>query len=145
MAALFFPLIGSNILTIGSFNIHGLGNKLENQTVYEWIDKHDIIFLCETKTDVKFTVPGYHVIYGTTNNPNRGGVAFLIKRHLKEFLTNIDISEPDQIWLSLSVFPGVQFGGCYVPPHDSLYYNDEELADFRHEAFLEELGLADEF
>lgn len=40
---------------------------------------------------------------------------------------------------------------CFIPhldasvDYDSLYYNDEELADFRHEAFLEELGLADEF
>ncbi|CAJ1946390.1 unnamed protein product [Cylindrotheca closterium] len=27
---------------------------------------------------------------------------------------------------------------------DSLYWNEEELADFRHEAFLEECGIADE-
>lgn len=28
--------------------------------------------------------------------------------------------------------------------YDALYYNDEELADFRHKAFLEDCGIADE-
>jgi hypothetical protein len=36
---------------------------------------------------------------------------------------------------------------CFIPPvfdvdHDSLYYKDDELAEFRHEAFLEECGLS---
>lgn len=38
---------------------------------------------------------------------------------------------------------------CFIPhlddnvDYDSLYYKEDEIADFRHEAFLEDCGLAD--
>ncbi|KAL3926402.1 MAG: hypothetical protein SGBAC_013490 [Bacillariaceae sp.] len=48
---------------------------------------------------------------------------------------------------------GVSFSNmmdiCFIPhlddsvDYDSLYYKEDEIADFRHEAFLEDCGLAD--
>ena len=121
METLFFAVNGSN-LHIGTLNIHGIRNKLEADIMTEWILKHDIILLCETMTDSKFTVPGYTVIIGKTNNAKRGGVALLVRNCLEKYITEIDLSEHDQIWFRLSNISHTLFGACYVPPYDSPYY-----------------------
>ena len=40
----------------------------------------------------------------------------------------LSLSEEDQIWLELSFWPGILFGGCYIPPSDSMYYSDQRFA-----------------
>ena len=89
----------------------------------QWIHNYDIIFLCETATNVVFSVPGYHVITGKTTVPNRGGVVILVKNYLYEYITAVDITVNDQIWFAFSFMPSVLFGGCYIPPSDSRYYD----------------------
>ena len=128
MAAIEFSLTGSNTLQIGSFNVHSIGNKLESQIISDWLIAHDIVFLCEIKTGGVINVPGFKVIYGSIENPDRGGVALLVKRHLVDFMTSIDLSENDQIWFRMTIYPNVQFGACYIPPNDSLYYKDSNHA-----------------
>ena len=47
-----------------------------------------------------------------------------IKEYLKDTVMEVDVSTPDQVWLTLSCAVGVLFGFLYVPPRDSPYYND---------------------
>ena len=129
MVPLTFSIDGSKLLQIGFFNIHSLGNKLENDTVKEWVLKHDIVLLSETKSDVKFTVSGYKVIYGKTINAHRGGVALLVRNALFKYITDIDVTVIDQIWFRLTSMPSVLFGGCYVTPSDSPYYEENSIAN----------------
>ena len=88
-----------------------------------WIHNYDIIFLCETATNGVFSVPWYHVITGKTAVPNRGGVVILVKNYLYEYITAVVITVNAQIWFAFSFMPSVLFGGCYIPPSDSRYYD----------------------
>ena len=89
----------------------------------EWIQRHDVIFLCEIATSVSISVPGFYVIQGKTVTCNRGGVAILVKNYLYEYIHGVDLTMNDQIWFSISFLPDVIFGGCYIPPSDSIYYD----------------------
>ena len=128
LVTIVFCANGSKQLNIGSFNIHELGCKLENEVVQQWIRGHDIVFLCETKTDLQITFPGYEVINGRTCTPIRGGVILLVKQYLYNWITDIDITANDQIWFRLAPLPGVLFGGFYIAPHDSIYYEEASLS-----------------
>ena len=129
MAAQFFLVCGSSVLYIGSFNIHGVGSKLERSIVKGWFILHEIVLICETHTNKKLTFPGYKAIYGVNENPLRGGVIVFVKNHLAQYITNIDTSEQDQIWFRFTFLPSVQFGGCYIPPSDSTYYSESNHAN----------------
>ena len=107
MAAPFFHVGGSKYISIATLNIHGVRNKLESQFMTQWIHNYDIIFLCETATNVVFSVPGYHVITRKTAVPNRGGVVILVKNYLYEYITAVDITVNDQIWFAFSFMPSV--------------------------------------
>ena len=90
----------------------------------QWLLEHDIVFLCETKTDKRFTVPGFTAIYGKSDNPNRGGVALLVKHCLYKYINNVDVTDCDQIWFRLTIAHNALFGGCYIAPYDSQFYKD---------------------
>ena len=136
MVAGVFSVNGSKHLCVGSWNIHGARNKINMPLVEKWLCRHDVVFLCETKTNISLTVPGFNVIVGRTRSPARGGVVFLIKSYLWDKLVRVDVSEEDQIWLELSFLPGIVFGGCYIPPSDSMYYSDQSFAYMQSNARL---------
>ena len=97
MAAFVFSVNSPNSFKIGYWNIHGVGNRLENKTVLDWISSHHIIFLSELKTGWQFSVPGYVVIRKTEgNNMHRGGVAVLVKNYIRNYVKNI-VCDNDQI------------------------------------------------
>ena len=83
----------------------------------------------EIKTAQTFTVPGYVVFFSDNRNPNRGGTALLVRNYLEKYITWIDTSADGQIWLKLSLLPGIIIGGCYIPPVDSPYYDIRIFAD----------------
>ena len=129
MATPGFLIGGSSLmLRFGSSNIHGLYNKLDSPVVIEWLYERDIIFLCELKTDIQISVPGFRVIQSHTENPIRGGAALLVRNYLYEYVIDVDLSEFDQIWFRLLQFPTVLFGACYIPPAESKYYHDSNHA-----------------
>ncbi len=72
---------------------------------------------------VTFRVPGFHIVLGSSSNPNRGGVALLVKHYLEKYIQRIDTTVEDQIWLEFSFLPDVIFGGVYIPPADSPYFS----------------------
>ena len=120
METIFF-LVNSptcNQLSIGSWNIHGIANKFENEHCMNWLHLHDLVFLYELKTSQKFEIPGYMVYLSNNQNPHRGGTGLLIRNNLAGSITWMDISVDGQIWLKLSFLPNVLICGCYIPPAD---------------------------
>ena len=47
----------------------------------------------------------------------------LVKSSLVRFVRKVDLSYEGQIWLELTCFPEFIFGGVYIPPDDSMYYD----------------------
>ena len=116
METVFF-LVGSPThaqLTIGSWNIHGIGNKFENELCLDLLLKHDLLFLNELKSSQSFGIPGYAVYYSDNRNARRGGSALLIKNNLVDCISWMDTTTDGQIWLRLSFLPDVIIGGCYI-------------------------------
>ena len=111
-------------------------NKLENRKVLDWLRKHHIVFLSEVKTGLPFSVPGYKVIRKMDGaDLHRGGTALLVKNNYNN-VKNILWNE-DDIWVRLSNIPDLYIGGgayMYIPPQDSLYYNDISLAEIQEKS-----------
>jgi len=131
MEAVFFLVSSPTCtkLSIGSWNIHGINNKLDNNLTMKWLLNYDLVFLNEIKTSLSFAVPGYKVFVSDNSNPHRGGTALLIRNNLADSITWMDNATDGQIWLKLSMLPEILIGGCYVPPSDSPYYDISMLAN----------------
>ena len=52
----------------------------------------------------------------------------MIKNHLTPYVENVDISHRNQIWFSLTCYTGIQFGGVYIYPNGSPFYDEADLA-----------------
>lgn len=135
-----------NSFKICSWNINGIQNKLSLDSCSTLIKNQDIIFISETKTNLNITVPGF-VVYqnnnGNDNSAHRGGICVLIKNYLQNDIKSIDTNEPDQIWVEFHSYPHIIFGGIYIPPVDSQYFNlssfayiQSKIFSQRHKSFI---------
>ena len=101
----------------------GVRDKLQDEDVLSFILDFDLVWLLETKTALNFNVPGYNVYLNPSKlNVKRGGVAMLLKCSFLKYVKNIDMSCEGQIWLELSCYPEYIFGGIYISPNDSPYF-----------------------
>lgn len=125
------PFLGrpQDYLRIVSWNINGVKTKIEKDKVQELLLNFDIISLNEIKTPLAVSFPGF-VSYSSydKHNPHRGGTCVLVKQQLSGDITEVDVTKPDQVWCKLKCVPGVLFGFCYVPPHDSPYFNHSSFS-----------------
>ena len=81
-----------------------------------FIREFHVIWLLETKTALKFGVPGYNVYLNPSKlNVKRGGIAMLLKCSLEKYVKKIEMSVEGQIWLELSCYPEHMLGGNYIP------------------------------
>ena len=116
-------------LKLVSWNINAAKTKLDKHIVQNFLIDYDIISINEIKTPLSLSIPGYRC-YKSVNvkEVHRGGTALFIKNYLTPFITNMDQSVPDQVWVQLSCVTGVAFGFCYVPPSDSPYFNHQSFS-----------------
>ena len=49
--------------------------------------------------------------------------SMLIKHSIVPLIKNVDMTLEGQIWIELMCFPEVKFGGVYILPEDSIYYD----------------------
>ena len=118
-------------MSIGFWNINNVRNKLENEFVLEWLHRHDLVVLSETKTAKLAHIPGFIPILAKTENSSRGGVALLVRSYLSSDVYNVDKSVNDQLWFSLTSVPGVRFCGAYITPSTSTYYSEADIANLQ--------------
>lgn len=115
------------VLKLFSWNINGVSDKLNNNYVFNLVSHYDILFISEIKTNFSIHVPGFKsFINFDSENPNRGGIALFIKNYLVNFISSIDMSNKETIWLELSSHPHVCIGGLYLTP-DTSHYSDQNV------------------
>ena len=113
-------------LSIGFWNIAGTHDKFENDLVRNWLFKHDIVIISETKTRGTPSVPGFVPI--NNSKSNHGGVVALIRVGLYPKISMIDVEIEGVIGLELSCIPGLRLIGMYNEPTHSLYFRPTTLA-----------------
>ena len=110
-------------LKVCSWNVAGVVDKLQNVDILSFVLKFHVIWLLETKTSYCFNVPGFKVFQNPSKvNEKRGGVALLIKCSILKYVKNVDTTTEGQIWLELSCFASLVFGGGIYSPQDSPYF-----------------------
>lgn len=115
-----------------AWNIHGLGDKLEERCMYEYISKYDIIIFLETMKLDNYSVNVNGYIYKhfqrKFQHPRAkkasGGIGILIRSDLSHCGTVSVVKNSDfAVWLRIK--QGHQFrqdiyvAGVYIPPIDS--------------------------
>lgn len=111
-------------LKIVSWNINADRTKLEKHIVQSFFIHYDIININEIKTPLPLSVPGCKCCKSVhVEGEHRGGTAVFIKNYLTHFITNMDQSVTNQVWVQFSCVKGVLFGFCSIPPSDSPYFN----------------------
>ena len=90
-------------MKIGSINVCGLQSKLISDDLCQFLQCHDILFVCETKlgeNDI-LNVSGYNFYRTCRKNAKRnsGGVGVFIKKELLFFTTFINSSSDFTLWL----------------------------------------------
>ena len=61
-------------------------------------------------------------------NNNHGGVGLFVKDRIKNYIQSVLYHNDDCIYISFTNIPNVVFYGCYIPPNESLYYNNDIFA-----------------
>lgn len=91
---------------------------------------YDIIWILETKQIQTLNIPGFLVYHNASRHGNhRGGVMLLVKHNFQKLLLNVNLTLESQIWFELSCYPNTRFGGIYIPPEDSQYYEQTIVAN----------------
>ena len=123
-------------LKVCSWNICGVRDKFESTFLLNYAHSFDILWLSEVKTGLSVYVPGF-VTYQNINKDcsHRGGIVLLVKHSLVKYVKMVDVSEPGQIWLYLTICPKLALGSCYMPPIDSLYSEPSLLGNIQAKLF----------
>ena len=115
-------------LDIVLLNICGLKAKLKNIDFEQFIQKHQIVFLTETKLGKfdEIIIPGFKLLINNRQTTRRasGGVAILVHESIVNFVKVLDFGIKETIWIKISrPFSNIPvvFGLVYAPPADSPY------------------------
>ena len=114
------------------WNINGFKEMIKSAEVSSWLYKNfDICFFSETHMtkEENFEVNNFksikHPFSDVLVKKPRGGLMCLVKFNLMQYITDVNRENPDHIVLTFH--GGHKIFGSYIPPIDSLYYNDSCL------------------
>ncbi len=123
-------LSNHNTFSIATWNIHGLGDKLEDPYVNRFLDNHDIVILTETWLEKEVDVQGFipfSKIRPKTNDSWRhsGGITVLRKPFLKNYTKIVEYDNPFFVWIKcVKEFFGWESDryicASYIPPSNSV-------------------------
>ena len=121
-------------LAIVGINIDGVSSKLERLPFVEYVNKFDIVVLCELKCNYSFSIAGFKCVRSSpvAGEELRGGVAVLFKHAVWNYVHNVKCYK-DQVWFSLSCVSYIRFGAVYIAPSDSPYFTMESFAYLQEE------------
>ena len=111
------------------WNINGFIDMIKTPEVSGWLAKNfDIVFLSETHMTKgqAFKIHNFkcinHPFSDAMVKKPRGGMTCMVKHKYMQYVTRIDRDTPDNI--NVRFHGGHTIFGSYIPPVDSLYYND---------------------
>ncbi len=112
------------------WNVNGFMDTIKSPEVSAWlINNCDICFFSEThmtKGDDSFKINDFkcinHPFSDALVKKPRGGMVCMIKYTFLQYVKKIDCDTPDNMVLSLH--GGHTIFGSYIPPSDSLYYDE---------------------
>ena len=113
-----------NNLSLCFWNIGCVRNKLENGNILCLLKENNIIWLAELKTDLSIHLPGFTFYRNTTRYPNHRGICMFVNNALVKYINFIKFDKDDGIWITFIQAPNTLFGGYYVSPDDSVYYEE---------------------
>ena len=146
-------------LSIGSWNINGLGDKYRDDVFLSCL-KYDINILLETwkGTDSNLNIPEFKTLQKCRKKQKRskrfsGGIIILYKSKLHKGIHELSdvTTSQNRIWLKLDkYFFGFQKDlfvcACYIPPANSPYYKDDfcqlesEISQLSHKGNILVIG-----
>ena len=127
------------MLKMCSWNIAGAKDKLnrDRSEVKKFVDNFDILWILETKLIKSTEISGFISYYNpSAHGEHRGGILLLVKNCLRKYIQKVNMNYEGQIWLELSLYPTISFGGVYIPPVDSQFFNQSLMANMN--AHIEE-------
>ena len=131
-----------NNISIVSWNINGINNKINDPNFRELIEAHDVIFILETwldKSNENIAINGYFSLNVSQSNRhknakrNSGGISVFIRNELKSQIKVIKTTAEHFIWLkidkSLTGFSQDTYCcGAYIQPkHSPIYFCQPDL------------------
>ena len=113
-----------------SWNIAGARDKLSQENFKKFLRQYDVIWILETKLIKSTEISGFIPYYNrSVHGEHRGGILLLVKNYLKKYIVKVTTNLESQIWLELSIYPKISFGGVYIPPTDSNFYDHSLFAN----------------
>ena len=115
------------LLKVVTWNANSIKNKLNELKDFLYINKYDIVGICETKIDDKFVlkIPGY-TVYNCNGNKFGGGVAIAVAdnfEHMPVKFNKIKGIELVGVVITSNSLP-LYICQAYIPPNIKLCYND---------------------
>lgn len=111
------------------WNINGFTELIKSAEVLGWLNKNcDICFVSETHMTKgeNFDIENFkcinHPFSDVLGSKPRGGVMCMIKDDYMQYVTKINRDIPDNIVITFH--GGHTIFGSYIPPSDSIYYNE---------------------
>ena len=111
------------------WNVNGFTEMMKSAEVTGWLDKNfDICFVSETHMTKgqSFKIQNFkcfnHPYSDVLGSKPRGGMLCMIKESCLQHVNKVDRDTPETIILTLH--GGHKIFGLYIPPSDSLYYDD---------------------
>ena len=89
----------------------------------EKLNTFDVIWLSELKTELNAHLPGFKAFRNTKRYKTHGGICLYIKYSLVTQINVMRFDGDDGVWVSFFCTPNIIFGGVYVPPDTSPYFN----------------------
>ena len=113
-----------------SWNIAGARDKLSQENFKKFLRQYDVIWILETKFIKSTEISGFIPYYNrSVHGEHRGGILLLVKNYLKKYIVKVTTNLESQIGLELSIYPKISFGGVYIPPTDSNFYDQSLFAN----------------
>ena len=125
--------VSKSELSVCYWNIGSAKDKFDKTNLVRSLSRHDLIFVSEIKSSGDLYMNGY-VQYRCTLTDryvNRGGLCLFVRNSLVSFVKNVTYDGDDAIWIEFGHIRDIVFGGTYIPPSDSPYFDETLFANLQ--------------